>query len=74
MIQFRKVLVESFRSTGPIAVVRRRLVSLSINTCNLATNVKIFFQTRGGGEYSLGEYLQIIYRFCKKINLKKNSI
>ena len=45
------------RSTGPIAVARRRSgrsVCPSVNICNSATYVRIFFQNRC--EYSLGEY------------------
>ena len=62
-----------FRSTGPIAVARRRSVGrsvcLSVNTCNSATNVRIFFKI--GGNIPWVNITRRFFRFCKILNLKK---
>ena len=61
------------RSTGPIAVARRRSVGLSINTCNSATNVWIFFKI--GGNIPWENITRRFFRFCKILNFefKKNK-
>ena len=54
--------------SGHIAVARRRSVGLSVclsvNTCNLATNVLIFFKISGN-------ITRPFFRFCKILNFKK---
>ena len=66
-----------FRSTGPIALARRRSVSRSVgpsvrptvNTCNSATNFRIFFKI--GGNIPWVNISRYFFRFCKILNLKK---
>ena len=54
---------------GPVWLFMGHMVCrLSVNTCNPATNVRIFFLNRW--EYSLGEY-NYTFCFCKILNLKK---
>ena len=61
-----------FRSTGPIAVARRRSVGrsvcLSVNTCNSATNVRIFFKI--GGNIPWVNITRRFFRFCKIFNFE----
>ena len=63
-----------FRSTGPIAVARRRSVGLSVNTCNSATNVRIFVKI--GGNIPCVNITRRFFRFCKIFNFefKKKTI
>ena len=60
------------RSTGPIAVARRRSVGrsvcLSVNTCNSATNVRIFFKI--GGNIPWVNITRRFFRFCKIFNFE----
>ena len=72
------------RSTGPIAVARRRSVGRSVgrkvgrsvcpsvNICNLATNVRIVFKI--GGNIPWVNITRRFFRFCKILNFefKKN--
>ena len=70
-----------FRSTGPIAVARRRSVGQSVgpsvrpsvNTCNSATNFRIFFKISGNIPWV--NISRPFFRFCKIFNLefKKNK-
>ena len=56
--------INSFiRSTGPIAMARRRSVGPSGNTCNSATNVRIFFKI--GGNIPWANITKPFFRFCK---------
>ena len=64
-----------FRSTGPIAVARRRSVGrsvgLSVNTCNMcnsATNFRIFFKI--GGNIPWVNISRPFFRFCKILNFE----
>ena len=57
------------RFTGPIAVARRRSVCLSVNTCNSATNVWIFFKISENIPWE--NITRHFFRFCKILNLKK---
>ena len=69
-----------FRSTGPIAVARCRSVGRSVgrsvrpsvNTCNSATNFRIFFKI--GGNIPWVNISRPFFRFCKILNFKfKNN-
>ena len=59
-----------FRSTGPIAMARRRSVGRSVrpsvNTCNSATDFRIFFKF--GGNIPWVNMARPFFRFCKILN------
>ena len=55
-----------FRSTGPIAVARRRSVCPSVNICNSATYVRIFFKI--GVNIPWVNITRRFFHFCKILN------
>ena len=65
-----------FRSTGPIAMARRRSVGPSVrpsvrpsvNTCNSATDFRIFFKF--GGNIPWVNMARPFFRFCKILNFE----
>ena len=76
MVKILHGVVVIFRSTGPIAVARRRSVGRSVgrsvcpsvNICNSATNVRIFFKI--GGNIPWVNITRRFFRFCKIFNFE----